>query len=79
MGQQKTRLMQADRYGLLKAAELAAEMVGCFERRLDGAATLRVECPDEENWDDIEVTNSTGVDRWQVKRLTQGLAMAEVE
>jgi hypothetical protein len=79
MAKQKTRLMRADRYGLLKAAELAAEMIGCYERRLDGAATMRVECPDEENWDDIEVTHPTNIDRWQVKRLTQGLAMADVQ
>lgn len=74
MGPKKTKLMRGDRYGLLKAAELAAELVGEYERARDGAVKVRVECPDDESWDDIEVTHVNRMDRWQVKRLKQDLA-----
>lgn len=70
MGIKKTRLMRGDRYGLLKAAELAAEMIGDYERSRDGAREIRVESLEDAVWDDIFVERSQRTDKWQVKRLT---------
>ncbi len=77
MGNKKTQLMRGDRYGLLKAAELAAELIGDYERGRDGASSIRVESLDDDAWDDIEVNYSTRIDRWQVKRLKEKLEAAD--
>lgn len=80
MGLKKTRLVRADRYGLLKAAELAAEMIAAYERRRDGAEALHVESLDEALWDDVAVSLSATTHRWQVKRqMTDFSAEAAAE
>jgi hypothetical protein len=71
MGVRKTKLARGDRYGLLKAAELAAEMIAQYERARDGVRELRVESQEEAVWDDIEAVHDGHIDRWQVKRLLQ--------
>lgn len=73
MGTRKSNLMRGDRYGLLKAAELAAEMIGLYERARDGATAIRVESPDEAVWDDVHVVRSSHTDKWQIKRLKKPL------
>lgn len=70
--------MRRDRYGLLKAAELAAEMVGRYERNMDCALELRVETLDASGWDDIYQLHSDRADRWQVKRQIQPLPVKDV-
>jgi len=77
MGTRKTNLMRGDRYGLMKAAELSAELIGEYERARNGALKVRVECADEERWDDIEVVHIGRTDRWQVKRVKQKLTVSE--
>jgi len=77
MGTKKTGLMRGDRYGLLKAAELAAELIADYERGRDGAIKIRVECLDDDSWDDIEVTHRSRIDRWQVKRVKENLAFVD--
>lgn len=62
MGARKTSLARGDRYGLLKATELAAEMIGQYERGLDGVRELRVESLEEAIWDDIVTTDGTNSD-----------------
>jgi hypothetical protein len=74
MGSQKTKLMRGDRYGLLKAAELAAEMISQYECARDGAHQMRVESHEEAVWDDIVVVRGDRADKWQVKRLMEKLA-----
>jgi len=69
MGERKTKLGRGDRYGLLKAAELAAEMIADYERAREGVRELRVESLEEAIWDDIEAVQQAHTDRWQVKRL----------
>lgn len=70
--------MRGDRYGLLKAAELAAEMVGQYERARDGAIEIRVESLQEAIWDDIHVVRSHHIDKWQVKRLKEKFDAGDV-
>ncbi|HEX3871455.1 MAG TPA: ABC-three component system protein [Pirellulales bacterium] len=77
MGAPKTQLLKRDRYGLLKAAELAAEMIGHYERARDGAHEIRVEATTEPIWDDVVVHRSAHTDKWQVKRQTSPLDVAE--
>ncbi len=71
MGARKTKLARGDRYGLLKATELAAEMIAQYERAREGAHELRVESLEEAIWDDIVATHGIHTDKWQVKRLLE--------
>jgi len=77
MGTQKTQLLKRDRYGLLKAAELAAEMIGDYERAREGAREIRVEATTEPIWDDVVVHRNAHTDKWQVKRQTKPLEVAD--
>src|SRR5687768_1733856 len=60
--------MRADRFGLLVATELAAEMIANYERGRAGGIELRVESLDEAVWDDVVRIAATGNEKWQVKR-----------
>lgn len=73
----KTRLMRGESYGLLKAAELAAEMIAQYERKRTGAFEIRVESLGDGIWDDISVVYEHSADKWQVKRLMQSLDGAD--
>src|SRR5678815_4880674 len=69
MGSRKTKLARSDRYGLLKAAELAAEMISDYEHARVGAYEIRVESLEEAVWDDVVVKKRKQPEKWQVKRL----------
>lgn len=79
MGLPKTQLQKRDRYGLLVATELAAEMLGDYERARTGAREIRVEAITETVWDDVVVHGPTHLDKWQVKRQLTPLSVAEAK
>jgi hypothetical protein len=78
MGSQKTGLMRGDGYGLLKAAELAAEMIRVFERGEAGVQQMRVEALDAPGWDDLVATRQGTTERWQIKRLLQPVSAVDI-
>lgn len=75
----KTQLLQRDSYGLLKATELAAEMLAEYERARDGGREMRVEDTTNPQWDDIVVHHSSRTDKWQVKRQTTDFKLADAQ
>lgn len=76
---QKTKLMQRDSYALLKATELAAEMLADYERAMDGGCEMRIEATTEPIWDDIVIHHPARTDKWQVKRQTTDFKLADAE
>lgn len=79
MGVSKTQLLKRDRYGLLKATELAAEMLADYERARDGGREMRVEETTEPVWDDAVVYRNDRTDKWQIKRQTTPFDLADAK
>lgn len=79
MGEKKSALMECDRYGLLKAAELAAYMIARYECAEPCALEMRVEVRNKPSWDDIYVRHHDRHERWQVKRQLEPLKKSKLE
>jgi hypothetical protein len=79
VGQKKTQLMKRDAYALLKAAELAAEMVTDHERARAGISSIRVEAEGDPDWDDIQITKGQSLLKWQLKRLAAAVDFKLIE
>lgn len=83
MGSQKSELMASDRFAVLKAAEIAAEMVSCAEHERAGPSAIVMEAIGQGEWDDVVVHSmrSDGIEeqeQWQIKRQNLPIEPAKI-